>query len=81
MSNEPILAAIRNVLATNCHISPEKALLTASFADDLEMDSLDQVELVMKLEELFDISITDEQAGKLLTISDAVAFIASNKAG
>ncbi len=48
---------------------------TASFVDDLGADSLDIVELVMAFEEGFDIDIPDEDAEKIATVKDAVAYI------
>ncbi len=52
--------------------------LSASFIDDLGADSLDTVELVMAFEEAFNIDIPDEEAEKILTVSDAVNFIKAN---
>ena len=49
----------------------------ASFVDDLGADSLDLVELIMSMEEEFDIEISDEDAEKLVTVKDAVNFINS----
>ena len=48
---------------------------TASFIDDLGADSLDTVELVMALEEEFDIEIPDEDAEKITTVGDAVKYV------
>jgi acyl carrier protein len=52
---------------------------TASFIDDLGADSLDIVELVMAFEEAFDIDIPDEDAEKITTVKDAVAYIENKK--
>ena len=51
----------------------------SKFVEDLGADSLDVVELVMALEEKFDIEIPDDQAEKIATVSDAVKFIEDNK--
>ncbi|MDY0136069.1 MAG: acyl carrier protein [Thiomicrospira sp.] len=58
----------------------EEALVTpdASFVDDLGADSLDTVELVMALEEEFDCEIPDEEAEKISTLAQAVAYINAN---
>ena len=56
-------------------ISKEEAVLEASFLDDLGADSLDIVELVMSLEEEFDIEIPDDDAEKIQTIGDAIAYV------
>jgi acyl carrier protein len=53
---------------------------TASFVDDLGADSLDIVELVMAFEEAFDIDIPDEDAEKITTVKDAVAYIDTKSA-
>lgn len=54
--------------------------LEASFIDDLDADSLDIVELMMALEEEFDIEIPDEDAEKISTVGDAVEYIKENQA-
>ena len=56
-------------------VSKEEAVLNASFVDDLGADSLDIVELVMTLEETFDIEIPDDDAEKMQTISDAIGYL------
>ena len=56
-------------------VSREEAVPKASFIDDLGADSLDIVELVMSLEEEFDIEIPDEDAEKIQTIGDAVDYL------
>jgi len=50
----------------------------ASFVDDLGADSLDRVELIMAIEEAFDLEIPDEQAEKITTVQDAVTYIQTN---
>jgi acyl carrier protein len=56
-------------------VSRDEVVTKASFIDDLGADSLDIVELVMSLEETFDIEIPDEDAEKIQTIGDAVAYL------
>ena len=51
----------------------------ASFTNDLGADSLDTVELIMELEKEFDLSIPDEEAEKIVTVGDAIAFIENAK--
>ena len=62
-------------------LGAEKGKITphSSFVDDLGADSLDTVELVMALEEEFETEIPDEDAEKIKTIADAVAYIESHK--
>ena len=56
-------------------MSKEEAVVNASFIDDLGADSLDIVELVMTLEETFDIEIPDDDAEKMQTINDAISYL------
>jgi acyl carrier protein len=56
-------------------VSREEAVAEAAFIDDLGADSLDIVELVMALEEAFDVEIPDEDAEKIQTIEDAVTYL------
>ena len=51
----------------------------ASFTNDLGADSLDTVELIMELEKEFDLQIPDEEAEKIVTVGDAIAFIENAK--
>lgn len=60
------------------NLGVDEVALSASFVDDLGADSLDTVELVMALEEEFDVEIPDEQAEKIQTVQNAVDYI--NKA-
>lgn len=56
-------------------VSKEEVVMQASFVEDLGADSLDIVELVMQLEETFDIEIPDEEAEKIQTIGDAFVYL------
>ncbi len=56
-------------------VSKDEAVLKASFIDDLGADSLDIVELVMSLEEEFDVEIPDDDAEKIQTIGDAISYL------
>tara|TARA_B110000014_G_C19962221_1_gene498038 strand:+ start:193 stop:429 length:237 start_codon:yes stop_codon:yes gene_type:complete len=58
-------------------VEPEKVSLEARFAEDLDADSLDLVELVMELEEEFDITVEEEELQELPTIGDAFKLISS----
>ena len=68
---------VRNIICDQLAVEPEKVTLTASFIDDLGADSLDIVELVMTMEEEFDLDIPDEDAEKMKTVGDVVKYIAS----
>lgn len=66
---------VKKVVVEQLEVSEDEVTLTASFVDDLGADSLDVVELVMGLEEEFDIEIPDEDAEKIATVQDAVSYI------
>lgn len=60
-------------------VSADQVTLEAKFVEDLGADSLDTVELVMALEEEFDVEVPDDEAEKLQAVSDVVNFITSKK--
>lgn len=75
MSQEKIFEKVKEIVAEQLGVKPEEVTPQANFANDLGADSLDTVELVMALEEEFDIEIPDEEAEKILTVQQAVDFI------
>ena len=70
---------VKEIIVEQLGVSPEQVTETASFVDDLRADSLDTVELVMALEEEFDIEIPDEDAEKIKTVQDAIKYIEDHK--
>ncbi len=68
---------VRNIVCDQLAVESEKVTTAASFIDDLGADSLDIVELVMTMEEEFDLDIPDEDAEKMKTVGDVVKYIAS----
>lgn len=70
---------VKSIIMEQLGVEEEEVTAAASFADDLGADSLDQVELVMALEEEFNIEISDEEAEKIKTVQDAVTYISSHK--
>jgi acyl carrier protein len=70
-----VLEKIKKIICEQLDVKEEAVVLTASFVDDLGADSLDQVELIMAMEEEFNISIPDEDAEKIVTVQDAVNYI------
>ncbi len=70
---------IKKIICEQLEVNEEDVVPEASFVDDLGADSLDQVELIMAMEEEFGISISDEDAEKLLTVKDAIDYIGKNK--
>ncbi|EDZ95987.1 MAG: acyl carrier protein [Limnospira sp. PMC 1291.21] len=66
---------VKKIVAEQLEVDPAQVTPEANFVNDLGADSLDTVELVMALEEEFDIEIPDEAAEKITTVQDAVSFI------
>lgn len=69
---------VQQIIAEQLGVDESQVTGDASFMDDLGADSLDTVELVMALEEEFDIEISDEDAEKIQTVQDAIDYIAAN---
>jgi acyl carrier protein len=70
---------IKEIIVEQLGVTPEQVTPEASFIEDLGADSLDTVELVMALEEEFDIQIPDEEAEKITTVQQAVDYIIAKK--
>jgi len=66
---------ITSIVVDLLGVEPEKVTLEAKFREDLEADSLDQVELIMALEEEFGDEISDEDAQKVTTVGEAVTYV------
>ena len=75
MSPKKIEEEVRKIIINQLDISEEEVTPEASFTDDLGADSLDLVELVMAMEEKFDIDIPDEDAEGITTVQKAIAYI------
>ncbi len=75
MTNEEIFNSIKSMIVDQLGAEESSITLESSFIDDLNADSLDMVELVMAMEQEFDISIPDEVAEKVATVGDAVDYI------
>lgn len=74
---DDIHAKITKVIVEKLGVTEDQVKPEASFIDDLGADSLDQVELVMALEDEFDIEIPDEEAEKLKKVSDVLNYVTS----
>ncbi|MCQ6279695.1 acyl carrier protein [Bacillus sp. EB600] len=70
---------VTKIIIDRLGVEESKITLEASFKDDLGADSLDVVELVMELEDEFDMEISDDDAEKITTVGDAVNYINSKK--
>jgi acyl carrier protein len=66
---------VQAIVAEQLGVEPDKVVPDAEFVADLNADSLDLVELIMSLEEEFGIEISDEEAEKIVKVSDAMEFI------
>lgn len=78
MSSEEIFDKVKEIIIEQLGV-PETAITAeASFIDDLGADSLDIVELIMALEEEFDLEIPDSDAEKVVTVGDVVEYIKDN---
>jgi acyl carrier protein len=73
--NMALLDDVKEVVIEQLDCDPAEVKEDSRFIEDLGADSLDVVELVMALEEKFDIEIPDEDAEKILTVSDAIKYI------
>ena len=66
---------VKNIIVEQLHVPPEKITAEAKFIEDLGADSLDTVELIMALEEKFNLQIPEEDSQKLDTVGKAVSYI------
>jgi acyl carrier protein len=64
-----------DIIVEQLSVDKDKVVAGASFVDDLGADSLDLVELIMAMEEEFDVEIPDEEAEKIATVQDAIDFV------
>lgn len=73
-----IPAQVKNIIVDKLGVDAEEVTPEKSFTNDLGADSLDTVELIMEFEKEFGISIPDDQAEKISTVGDAIAYIENN---
>jgi acyl carrier protein len=70
---------VKNIIADQLGVGEDEIKITSSFIDDLGADSLDIVELVMAMEEEFEVEIPDEEAENIKTVQNAVDYITTHK--
>ncbi len=78
MSSEEIFEKVKEIIVEQLGTAETAVTLEAAFIDDLGADSLDIVELIMALEEEFNMEIPDAEAEKITTVSDVVDYIKEN---
>ena len=74
-----IESKVKEIIVEKLGVEESEVTMDASFTNDLGADSLDAVELIMEFEKEFGITIPDDQAEKIATVGDAVAYIEANK--
>ncbi len=79
MSEKEIFQKLKTIVVDQLGVNEENVTMEATFVDDLAADSLDIVELVMTIEEEFDLEIPDSDAEKIVTIGDVVKYIEEHK--
>ena len=75
MKKEEMLSRLKEIIIDRLDVEEDQIVPEASFVEDLGADSLDIVELIMGIEEEFDIEIPDEDAEKLTTVGEAMAYV------
>jgi acyl carrier protein len=75
MNREELLGKVKEIVSDKLSISEDQVTEDASFIDDLGADSLDTVELIMALEDEFELDIPDEEAEKLDTVGKAIDYV------
>ena len=78
MSQEEIFNKVKEIIVEQLGVQESAVTMEASFIDDLGADSLDIVELIMALEEEFDLEIPDADAEKVATVGDVVSYLKDN---
>jgi acyl carrier protein len=76
--NKEMFDKIKDIIVEQLGVEPDEVTEQSSFIDDLGADSLDIVELIMALEEEFDMEIPDEEAEKISTVGDVIEYIKSH---
>lgn len=69
---------VKNIIVESLNVDEEKVTPDANFVDDLDADSLDQVELILALEEEFDCQIPEDEAAKITNVGEAIDYLNKN---
>ena len=81
MTREEVLTRVREHLADELDLDPDSIAEGTRFKEDLEADSLDLYTLVQELEDTYGVTMTDEQAARILTVGQAVDFVLAHASG
>ncbi|MGE5414774.1 MAG: acyl carrier protein [Syntrophomonadaceae bacterium] len=79
MTTANVEQKVKNIIADQLGVGEDEIKATSSFIEDLGADSLDIVELVMAMEEEFEVEIPDEEAENIKTVQDAVNYVTTHK--
>ena len=79
MSENEIYEKLKLIVKDQLGVDEDKITMNATFIDDLSADSLDIVELIMSIEEEFDMEISDSDAENIVAVSDVVGYIKNNQ--
>jgi acyl carrier protein len=75
MNRDEVMDLVRRHLVEELELRPEQIVPEARFKEDFDADSLDLYELVMELEDQYRISVSQKEAGEIITVQDAVEFV------
>jgi acyl carrier protein len=75
MNRDEVMNLVREHLVNELELKPEQIVPEARFKEDFDADSLDLYELVMELEDQYGISVSQKEAGEIVTVNDAVEFV------
>lgn len=79
MTHDEVFEKLKEIIVEQLGVEKERVTEEATFVDDLSADSLDIVELIMAVEEEFEMEIPDTDAEKIVTVGDVVNYIMNNK--
>jgi len=74
-----VFEKVKEILVDELGLEEEEVLMESNIKDDLDADSLDIVQVVMAVEEAFDIEVEEEETEKMLTVGDVVRYVEANK--
>jgi acyl carrier protein len=80
-TKKDVIEKVKQIVSEQLGVDEAEVTPSASFIDDLGADSLDQVELVMALEEAFNMEVGDEDAEKILTVQNAIDYVDKHAKG